>query len=324
MITGMDMEVVRSMIYDSPYSVVLTAEIPRTMEEPPMLRRRVAATIHKSNPDQPLGLSFLRIPNGSEYHHHHHTTRQSFTTLVGRIAPQSPFRMTELQVGMTVVSVNGLDIASSNVRSLLHYLQECPAGKVVLVAEMDVPPGDFARPRSSWTSSSNEKIMEPATGQNQLVQPDYSDRSHSVISSSHALPSQALWNDAEAPWPASITSSSRASPTRLSLTCEGVATASTTSSTSSRATYHSKAFTVEAVKESNNDRIGLALNEDSGSFFVTAMAPDSMFRDTELHVGCEILNINGIQLFGMDMAFVSMILHNIVGRIQLGVFPAVG
>ena len=163
----------------------------------------------------------------------------------------------------------------------------------------------------------------------------YPDRSpHRSTISSHSPPSQTLWNSSERParqMPTStltFSGSSSSQPRPLTIQVVGTTSSSCSYSSDSNsrldASYLNRAFTVEAMKGSTKDRIGLALNEDSGSFFVAQIAVDSVFRNTQLHVGCELLNINGIQLFGMDMAFVSMILQSVAGRIQLGALPAAG
>ena len=333
MIHGMGVDVVRSMIHDAPNCVVLTADIPLAIEVPSMIRQRIAATIHKTSVDEPVGLSFWRIPNASlghprhnHQHHHYPPTKKSFTTLVGRITPQSPFRETTLQVGMTVVSVNGVDVTSTDVRSLLRYLQEC-SGRVVILAEMDVPAREVAMLNASERTGSSTEFCTELSNPN----PDRSP--HRSTISSHSPPSQTLWNSPELParqMPSTtltFSGSSSSRPRPLTIQVVGTTSSSSYSSNSNSRlddSYLNRAFTVEAMKGSTKDRIGLALNEDSGSFFIAQIAVDSVFRNTPLHVGCELLNINGIQLFGMDMAFVSMILQSVAGRIQLGALPAAG
>lgn len=327
MITGMDLEVVLSTIGDSPRHVVLTAEIPVWMEEPPIFRRRVIATINKTDTDQSLGLSFIRIPLVSGcYHHHHHSPKKKFATVVGRIASQSPFQDTELQVGMMLVSINGVEVAGSDTRSILHYLQQCP-GKVTVLAELDVPAEEITLegPERSSSTNKHSKLNTPKDHRE-----DHQDGQRTECycadptmpwtrdgCSQRLLQPHVLSKNPESPRISTVTSTEASS--RSSMVFQGTANISSTSSTTSWSNYNGRAFTVEAMKASHNHRAGLALNEDSGSFFVSDVTVDSIFRDTELKVGCEILNINGIQLFGTDKNFVATILDSVVGRVQLEV-----
>jgi len=202
MITGMDMDAVFATIHDAPHVVVLTAQVPIEMEPPARFRQRVVASIDKTRPNQPLGLFLLGIPNatstptstktgGRHPRHHHHRIRKSTTAVIGRMAPESPFRGTKLRVGMTIVSVNGMDVASSGTRSILRYLQEeCPS-TVTILAEMDIPvnerihhtDGNNVTDRTSSSSScdTRQKVVTEQQYNNRHTKRDYHHHHQSAI-----------------------------------------------------------------------------------------------------------------------------------------------
>ena len=262
-ITGMEMEVALSAIRDAPGSIILAAEIPATIEEPPMIRRRIVAVIHKSSPDQPTGLSLIRIPQSGSVTSSH-MRKQEFKTVMGRIAPNCPFRDTDLQVGFEITSVNGLNVARSDARAILHHLQES-WGKIVVLAEMDVPVDATIATSSQRSSVSISLSPVPTTNST----------STSLCTSNKTIGS----------------SSSHSGPVLM---------------------------TVSVLKHSQGQKLGIKLSDDSlGSFFVTQISSDSPFHSTCLQVGAEVMTINGVQLPGLDMAFVSLLLTSIVGEVVL-------
>lgn len=334
-ITGMDMEVALSAIRDAPGSVLLAAEIPsddNSMEEPPMIRKRIVATSCKSSPDQPVGLSLIRIPQSGSVTtcHMNKQKKQQFKTVVGRIAPNSLFRDTDLQVGFEITSVNGLDVAKSDARAILHYLQES-WGQIVVLAEMDVPVvedkttttttttttilGNTSSSLVSHSHSTSSSMSPHYPQQQQQQQPTATPQE--AIQQRHSPPHGGQQQQQQQHYrPQQATYPSSPSPPLCS--SNGTTTSSSSSNNNSAAPV---LLTASAVKYSPNHRLGVALNDDSlGSFFVSQISNDSPFQSTDLQVGAEVMSINGIQLSGLDMSFVSQLLRSIVGEVVLEFF----
>jgi hypothetical protein len=298
-ITGMDTEVAVSAIRDAPGYVLLAAEIPLTMEEPPMIRKRIVAAIHKSSPDQPLGLSLIRIPQSGSVTSHH-MKKQEFQTVVSRIAPNCPFHGTDLDVGFEITRVNGLDVAKSDARAILHYIQES-WGEIVVLAEMDVPAEDdeSSNARDDASQSTTSTITVPGQKhhdgqegdqqQHQYQEKQQQQQQHinHRLMSSQSTQISALRLDEE--------DKEQPPPTPV-------------------------LFTATVVKHSPTDRLGVALNNENplGSFVVSQISSDSLFQSTKLQVGATVMSINGVQLAGKkDMSFVSLLLQSIVGQVVL-------
>jgi C-terminal processing protease CtpA/Prc len=303
-ITGMTKAAALSAIEDAPSSVLLSADVPPEVEEPPILRKRIVATIYKNSPDMRVGLSLVRVPNASK-------TRK-FITVVSRIAPYCPFRDTNLDIGMEITSVNGMDVSKCTAREILHYIQEC-GGKVTILAEMDVPAEEsvctsVASVSHSTLSSSSrtpshhqEGVGQPAATQSRTsgntgTTGGSSGTPHHPHQYPRPVPPSYHEDQFSAKRTGSLSSSNKTPPSGPSRLV-GIQTAS-------------------VMKLSPEHMLGVALNEEApGVFIVSQLSPDSPFQHTHLHVGSQILRINGIQLSGVDMMFVQMLLYKATGEV---------
>lgn len=79
----------------------------------------IVAVAKKATPDQKLGVSFQRDPNG--------------VFEVSRLAPTSPF-LGKLEPGMTVLTVNGIEVAGKDMNFVIRLIQQT-VGDVEIIAQ---------------------------------------------------------------------------------------------------------------------------------------------------------------------------------------------
>ena len=82
-------------------------------------------------------------------------------------------------------------------------------------------------------------------------------------------------------------------------------------------------YAVTAVKHTADEFLGVLLDQSStGHYTVSFIADDSAFKNTALHIDSQVVSVNGVLLSGMPMEFVSNLLKQIVGTIELQCMPS--